>query len=531
MQAYKRSLLVGVAVVVMLWTLGTASCTNSTKGLDTDPVASGASEPGKSLSAMLSDVSHEVGKVTISEGSGEHQICVLEEKHTSVAGQFEIALMLLRLYDRHGLRHIALEGLTKDKEFPSVKWFRDMGGPQDAELKEQIAVELLREGEISAVELIAMVLPDVVVHAADDPAAYGVELTERATRSIEAYLYKIAAKSVGREHQSRDYVISLDPWTRQQAEELSKNKARSIEEFQQLIQTIEKRAASVDAQLSDEDRAAMAAAHAFFDAARTRTKTMTETALSVARTAPLVAMNVGAAHTSEIVQILRDAKATYGVLKPLSLDQNREDGDLSYQAFERKNKYLSVTFPGKGLGSLLDGRRKSPPGSGRQWNRSATALRFVTAQLALAGGGGHGRGGGNGGARSQGDAGDGDRWPIFVDPNLKKEIDKLEDVKVNWETVRRKVNGDVFYKAAVLGEQGWINISTLCGRPDGKNVPMRQKGQNLEKRLKEGLDKVKNEKGKRVEPEKTPVVEVVTPDVSAAYAREPKALAMLRITG
>src|SRR5260370_11477508 len=104
---------------------------------------------------MLADVSRGVGKVLNSmEGSGDRQVCVLEEKHTSVAGQIEIALMLLRLHDRYGLRDIALEGLTKDREFPSIKWFRDMGGPDDEELRNQVAVGLLRQGEISAVELI-----------------------------------------------------------------------------------------------------------------------------------------------------------------------------------------------------------------------------------------------------------------------------------------------------------------------------------------------------------------------------------------
>src|SRR5260370_37814511 len=104
---------------------------------------------------MLADVSMGVGQVRNSkEGSGERQICVLEERHTSVAGQIEIALMLLRLHDRYGLRDLALEGLTKDKQFPSTKWFRDMGGPDDSELRNQIAVGLLRQGEISAVELI-----------------------------------------------------------------------------------------------------------------------------------------------------------------------------------------------------------------------------------------------------------------------------------------------------------------------------------------------------------------------------------------
>ena len=516
MLAYKRSLFVLVAVAVMLWTIGTASCTNSTKGSDTNPVASAA------FSAMLTDVSREVGQVTVAEGSGDHQICILEERHTSIPGQFEIALMLLRLHDKYGLRDIALEGLTKDKQFPSIKWFRDMGGPEDDELKNQILVGLLREGEISAVELIAMAFPDVVVHAADDPKAYPVEFTKAAATGSVAYLYKIALKSVRPEHYPRlqqldrekkhrelvEYVMSLDPWVKERYEQLNKDTSRSIEETQHILQEIEKRAVSTGAQISDAERTSMSEARAFFGAAGTRTKTMVDTTLEIGSRTPLIAMNVGAAHTDEIVRSLRGTKATFGVLKPLSLAQNSEAAELSFEAFERKNKYLSVSFSGKGLGSFLDGRRKPPPAGDKKHIQSATELRYITAVMVR-----------------------GSNGPGFPGPELKNKINGVENVKVDWKTVRKEPNGVVSFTTSVLGEKGWTNLAVRAGMPKGILTYERQRGKKLEQLLKEIHNEVSKEKGERKEPEKAPVVEFVTPDVSAAFAKTPPALANVLISG
>jgi hypothetical protein len=200
MRPYKKLLPLGVVLSLILSTLAGTACTTPSKGLTTHSIASGNPDSNRSVSDMLADVSQDVGRVSSQEGSGKPRICVLEEKHTSIVGQFEIALMLLRLHERYGLRDIALEGLTKDKRFPSVKWFTEMGGPEDVDLKNEIVVGLLRDGEISAVELIAMLFPDVVVHPADATDAYLVELSDKAAAASGAFLVKIGLKSVRPEH-------------------------------------------------------------------------------------------------------------------------------------------------------------------------------------------------------------------------------------------------------------------------------------------------------------------------------------------
>ena len=521
MYPYTKFLSLTLVIALILSTL---SCAESTPGSNTlvasSAIPASGSDSTPSSVDMLADVSQDVGQVT-RMSSGKPRICVLEEKHTSIVGQFEIALMLLRLHDRYGLRDIALEGLTKDKAFPSSKWFAHMGGPEDAELKNEILVGMLHAGEISAVELVAMAFPDVIVHAADDPVAYRVEMTKKATTAAGVFLSKIALMSVRPEHYAhinnlmqqkksqelRDYLLSLDPWAKDKYEQLTKDSVRSIEEVNHLLLEIEKRGTSVGAQLSVDDRTAMSEAKAFFDAAEKRTRAMVETA--VGGTAPLVALNVGAAHTEGVERMLRDAKTTYAILKPLALADNLKAGDLSVPAFERKNKQLSVAFSGKGLGSLLDGRRKPPPDIGETWLQSEARLRWVTAKLAR--------------AAIEAD---------FPSAALKQKIDALSDVKVNWGTVKKRPNGDVFFTASVLTQKGRVNVSTVCGMPNGMKSFVNRRGtKTLEQLLKEGRDGVKKEPGERKEPEKTPVIEFVTPDVSAAFSLESKALENVGITG
>jgi predicted transcriptional regulator len=111
------------------------------------------------------------------------------------------------------------------------------------------------------------------------------------------------------------------------------------------------------------------------------------------------------------------------------------------------------------------------------------------------------------------------------------KINEVDDVKVDQKTIRKEPNGDVSFTASVLVEKGWIKLAGRGGMPKGLPVYERLKGKKLEQLLKEIHDEVSKEKGERKEPEKTPVVEFVTPDVSAAFAKEPAALKNVRFSG
>lgn len=470
---------------------------------------------------MLTGVTAGVG--TVSEtgaGSDAPRVCVLEERHTSVTGQLEIALMLLRLYERHGLRHVALEGLTAGEPFPSTEWYRQLGGPEDEETRHEVLVGLLREGEISAAELIAAAFPDVTVRAADDPAAYAVEETQTASTAPAVYLYKIALKSVRPEHAARlrrlsrqhkiaqmaEFVISLDGWASERyAAMKSATRRASFEERLRELEEIEARAAFTGAELTAEDRGAMAEARDFFEAGRRRSETMARTVAELGPAAPLVVLNLGAAHTEAVSRLLADAGLTYAVMSSAALGEGESPGDLADESFERKGKSLSAALAGGGLGSLLDGRKKPPPVLGKMWLKADAQLRFATALIARARPG-----------------------PGFPDEGLRRKVDALDLVKVDWGSVRQ-VGADKLFMGSARVEQGWTDIWGRCGRPRAALIPLRRR--NLEELLLASLSMVRQGGGLRARPKGGHTFELITHDVVAAYANDPNALKDLRGDG
>ena len=64
-----------------------------------------------------------MGKVMqIVDGDPKRVIFLFEERHDSILGQMEIALMLHRLYEKYGLKHIGLEGHPVEKGPLNLAW-------------------------------------------------------------------------------------------------------------------------------------------------------------------------------------------------------------------------------------------------------------------------------------------------------------------------------------------------------------------------------------------------------------------------
>src|ERR1051325_1533560 len=523
MDARRRRWLACLLVVAMLWSLGSASCTPLNGGSTNLSASSSDAPPSaiKSFAETLAEISSGAGQISeLKEGTNERRICVFEEKHDSVVGQLEIALMLIRMHERLGLRHLAVEGLLKGQEFPPTKWFRDMGGAEDEALRREIALGLFRSGEITAVELIALIFPDVVLHAADDPTAYAVELSERAGMAGMLYLYRIGLKSARPEHypnlqhldQQKDfselieYVTTLDPWVKEQHEQLMRSgSVTPIEQSLGRLEEIEERAKTVGAELNPAEQNAMAEAQTFFRAAEQRSVMMARTALSLDRSIPLDAINAGAAHTQSITRVLQEAKATYAVISPLTLIQKQTASDLSQEAFDRKRKQLSVTSTGEGLGSLLDGRKKPSTIIGTYWLTSLAQFRFATAIIVMA----------------ANDAG-------FPSARLKRKLEALDHLRIKWGEV--KVNGgDVLFAASVRGQHGWTDLWARGGLLP--NIPARPRERTLEELLWETLNEVRKESVEKTRPAKGPARERVTYNIMAIYDKAPQALVHARIAG
>ena len=89
-------------------------------------------------------------------------------------------------------------------------------------------------------------------------------------------------------------------------------------------------------------------------------------------------------------------------------------------------------------------------------------------------------------------------------------------------------DGELSFKAsALIGEQE-KNIWVRAGTPKSIEFGWKR-GRTLEEMLLNGLTSVRSESGERTEPQKSPVAEVITPDVMAAFAADSEALRDLRI--
>jgi len=349
--------------------------------------------------SLSADNYADVGKPGDAKGTSRPFVVVLDEQHSSRVGQVEIAIMLNRLYHNANLRHLALEGSVLEKPPPDLTWFTSL---PDASLRRAVALRLLRQGEVSAAEFAAMVLPDFQLHPIEHDNEYQVDLSDAATTSYDGYLVAIAATTMtseqieqatallteNRHEDAIRFIVDTNPWTSQRYQLLDrKTPAVTTNEMQKLGAELEAKAQAVDADVTDYYEE-FQAARRFFDTAAQRSKTMTgKTAdLATARVgdcAP-IAMNIGAAHTTEVADLFSQRNMSYAVVSPLSLSSGSgHDSDLSTEVYDRKLKQQSVD-PAGAIGAFLDGRRKPLPSSETDWFKVKAELSYAAVVIARA---------------------------------------------------------------------------------------------------------------------------------------------------
>lgn len=387
-------------IVFLILPILSAGCGGEKKVIG--PVSPPSMQAGE-IANIANDISRDVGKVIATNTGGPRRVIIFEETHGSRTGQIEIAVMLLRLHDKYGLRRISLEGTPFDDGALNVKWFHDLAGGDRAL---QTAVRLLREGEISGCELISLVFPDVEVRGNEKADEYGVTLSGPASTASMHYLITIAQQSLSQDQirhaneliqqqklpEAVKYIIETNDWTKSRYEKLTnKNSVVSIEEMISLLQEIESKAAESGATIDADARRGMADAINFFETARKRSHTIvanTNRIASDTSSGGIVALDVGAAHTSAIMSLLKEAGTTFAVIRPASLATQDERGDLRFAEYERKEKLASVDLL-SGLGAYLDGRQHKPaPVVHKQWFKSKAEVYLATQLITAAAAGG-----------------------------------------------------------------------------------------------------------------------------------------------
>ncbi|MBB5857542.1 hypothetical protein ACFQ05_18210 [Amycolatopsis umgeniensis] len=388
-----------VAAATILLCTGTTGCGDTSESPEAEP----ACIRDKTPYSLGPDTYAEVGKPGEAKGNSRPFVVVFDEQHASRIGQVEIAMMLNRLYHTANLRNLAVEGGVVEKPRPDLAWFAAKPDPRQ---RVDVALNLLRQGEVSAAEFAAMALPGFRLEPIERENEHGVELSTSATRAYTSYLVAIAVQSMtnsqaaqaeallkqDKKEEAIKFIVDSNPWTQERHQLLTrKTPVVSTEEMRRLGAELEDKATQVGAGVS-EYRKDLQAARNFFDVSTRRSATMAELTSGIATThvrecAP-IAMNIGAAHSGEVVSLLGRKNMSYAVVSPSSLETGTGlgNGSLSMPAYDRKLNGRSVD-PAGGIGALLDGRRKPPPASRQEWFKIKAEISYASAVIARAAGG------------------------------------------------------------------------------------------------------------------------------------------------
>ena len=220
-----------------------------------------------------------------------------------------------------------------------------------------MTVRLLKEGEIGAAGFLALTYPDVVLHPIESRPEYVVETTAGAADAAIALARRLDA--------------GLGDRVKQTIDSASNGTLVPAEDQLALAEEVEHLRLNKHVQLQGKQATAWQSWLAFWRGRVAGTRTMFDatTAFADQLALPIVVMNIGAAHTSEMVKRLNDSKRPYAVVSALAQTTNNHAGDLEV-GFDRKYRHLSVFTDGFLTSALLDGHKKPEPEFNDPWFRA-----------------------------------------------------------------------------------------------------------------------------------------------------------------
>jgi len=363
-------------------------------------------------SVIANSIIQDVGKIKLTgEGSRNKIVIVFEENHMSRIGQTEIAIMLNRLYQQHGLRKICLEGAMAEKGRIEPTWFYNLVSSLDDNPERQIIPrQFLKEGEISAAEFMALEFSDLSVVGIENESEYSV-MIDMTKNPVGLYLFYVAyslllendLKEFQQLHDSAmideqkfdnekmvkayEFVINTDSFVSSKYELLSKTtKVISTKDVLENLDKIETYAEEkgVKDQIDSTVIQDFQSYVEFYKMSETRSITMIRNTVNQTEKDVPIAMIIGAAHTDLVAELLKEERICFAVVSPLSFDIENFTGDstnISPQAFIRKTKLQSVDE--NSLGNFLEGNRKPSPVIDKQWFVSKSKIYTIARRLSI----------------------------------------------------------------------------------------------------------------------------------------------------
>ena len=417
------------------------------------------------VTLLAKDVASGAGELKQSSaGKMGSPIVVFEERHDSILGQLQQAVMLDRLQQRYQFRDLDLEGYLVDGE-------GRIGNDGNRAMSAVNAAELIERGEISSAEFMALT-KSMKIHPIEDtkeyvnpsttafvsPHVYLIAIAgtwfqeqfkigalDRATQlkvsKLESKLQNAPEKEKNRLiGQFQKSLIQLDPWTRRMSENLApkcgtqKNILVKIAELKELAH----RASRVGANVPKNYQSGLKEIRDFYEAREASSKTMVARVLKISTGKNSgIAMIIGAAHTRRVVTLLKNSGRPFAVIAPLALndcDNAEESNYEAYQSLVEGKPPVAGLLEDALLAVFPPGYIKPKPISSQRWFKARTELVAMaedyTRAVAAAGGGGGGgipreaiaAAGGSDNWRGKYSAIDTDRAVIVIDDSKNERV-------------------------------------------------------------------------------------------------------------
>ncbi len=349
-----------------------------------------------SVAEIASSISPEHGSVIeVHEGSGT-PIVVFQEMHNSILQQTQIAAMLNTLYVRFGLRTVGLEGASLG-EFSLPDDIRGSYEPSTPlNEREDAAVQLLANGEISAPELLAILYRDISIEPIETSSLYDKTISVEDSAIPFYYLALVALSLLPEDEQDRIRGLSPEefanalfdaidrvPLTKEIMDEYGSECSCKPDHLDRITDlAVEQGVATRDEVDSDlaEIRDFLAAACSRGEhMARIMTSEVSKAAAG--RGEGLVAITSGAAHC-EIPEELSRAGHAYVVIRPASFDWDDDPTVLSTGDWERKDLGLPIVSSDTLRQALSGSLRKPPSVIGRSWMQAEGDACFLVSHVA-----------------------------------------------------------------------------------------------------------------------------------------------------
>jgi hypothetical protein len=287
------------------------------------------------LQRVAADVSSGIGQAKVHTGSKGPTIVVFEERHDSYTMYLEESVGLIRLFKNYGLRDIGLEGFT-DTDKP---WTKDFSPNPDA------ALALLNKGEINSAAFMALAY-GLNVHPIERASEYIVVSNDGVNSQVSEYLLKIALDSFKKklhahtlspdivaqvsklqaDHDTpglQRLITQLDDFTKRQIDRVEANGSLGFQDTSEEIEFfegIENQARALNVDISSASSAALARYIQFLKAREAASDTMARRIAELGGDdSKVVAMIIGANHTSKIVSLLTAQKRSVIVVSPFAV--------------------------------------------------------------------------------------------------------------------------------------------------------------------------------------------------------------------